>query len=162
MAFSIVRSEPGQDLLDLTAQAVEAVDVLFSAARSSVRNLVATNGKIDLARLDQEQHAAHGLAWLKVYVEALREMRQWAERLKAENRCNDRESLILEIAFGEYLSRIEGGIAMSQGEIVRLRDLCPDHPAIAAFSAHPAVQQLIDSRGSTRTLRSFGRADCRG
>ncbi len=72
---------------------------------------------------DSVQHALHGLAWLATYVQAIRQMHMWAERLAGEGRFNDTERLILQIAVQEYAEQISGGIAMSQNEIVRLSDL---------------------------------------
>ena len=58
-----------------------------------------------------------GLAWLATYVEALRQMLGWAERLESAGRLGELEALILQAAYGEYLAQIAGGIPMSQGEI---------------------------------------------
>ena len=65
----------------------------------------------------------NGLAWLATYVECVRQMAAYAERMAAEGRYGDTEALILRIGIGEYLAQIIGGIPMSQGEIVRLSDL---------------------------------------
>ncbi len=81
------------------------------------------SGKISSAKLEEHQFAAHALAWLATYVEALRQMRAWAGRIDAEGRFGEMEGLILQIGFGEYLSQIHGGIPMSQGEIARLQDM---------------------------------------
>ena len=43
-------------------------------AIEAVRAAVAPDGALDPARLEREQHAVHGLAWLATYVEALRQM----------------------------------------------------------------------------------------
>jgi (2S)-methylsuccinyl-CoA dehydrogenase len=42
------------------------------------------------------------------------------------------EGLLLQIAFGEYLTQIRGGIPMSQGEMARLSDLGIIAPAPSA------------------------------
>ena len=47
---------------------------------------VVRGGRVDAALLDQEQHGAHGLAWLKVYVAALHAMQDWALRLREHGR----------------------------------------------------------------------------
>jgi (2S)-methylsuccinyl-CoA dehydrogenase len=85
--------------------------------------VVAPGGALDAVLLDREQRAAHGLSWLATYVTALRETLLWAKRLRAAGRLGEIESLICQAAFGEYLAQIRGGIAMSQGEIVRPADL---------------------------------------
>ena len=43
-------------------------------------------------------HAAHGLAWLATYVEALRQAARWAGELDAEGRLGEIERLILRLA----------------------------------------------------------------
>ncbi|HET6466908.1 MAG TPA: acyl-CoA dehydrogenase family protein [Geminicoccaceae bacterium] len=141
-----------RNILDLAAEAVDAADALLRTATRNVRVVVAPNGELDPALLDQEQHATHGLAWLKVYVEALRQMHEWAVRLAAQGRFGEREELILEIAFSEYLARIQGGIPMSQSEFVRPRDLGIGDPATCAFLT-PAVRVLLDAGASGRRAR---------
>jgi (2S)-methylsuccinyl-CoA dehydrogenase len=61
-------------------------------------------------------------------------MQAWATRLAADGQFGEMEGLILQIAFGEYLNQIHGGIAMSQGEVARLQDLglTPDAAGAAA------------------------------
>ena len=83
----------------------------------------AAGGAIDSRRLDSCQHAVHGLAWVATCVESLRQMLRWAESLEPEGRLGETEQLVLDCAFQESLAQLTGGIAMSQGEIVRLRDL---------------------------------------
>src|SRR5882724_11989501 len=68
-------------------------------------------------------HAAHGFAWLATYVAALRATLDWAENLERAGKFGERERLILQLGFTEYLAQILGGIPMSQGEMVRPADL---------------------------------------
>ncbi|MGH6943242.1 MAG: acyl-CoA dehydrogenase family protein [Geminicoccaceae bacterium] len=125
-----------------TRAGLEAAQALLERAKDRVRELVAPEGPLDAGRLERHQHAAHGLAWLATYVEALRQMQGWAERLHAAGRQGELERLILELAFGEYLARIKGGIPMSQGETFRLPALGLDDATIDAFVADPAVRRL--------------------
>jgi (2S)-methylsuccinyl-CoA dehydrogenase len=69
--------------------------------------------------IDRAQHAAHGLAWLATYVEALRQLARWARELDGAGRLGEMEQLIAVLGAGEYARQMTGGIAMSQGEIVR-------------------------------------------
>jgi len=57
------------------------------------------------------------------YVEALRQLAGFAERLHEDGRFGETEELIVRIGLGEYIAQVAGGIAMSQGEIVRPADL---------------------------------------
>jgi (2S)-methylsuccinyl-CoA dehydrogenase len=111
------------DILGLSAQALPEVEALFIRAREALRGMVTVNGKVSGAALEENQFAAHALAWLGTYTEALRQMQAWAERLQSEGKFGAMESLILQISYGEYLNQIVGGIPMSQGEIARLGDL---------------------------------------
>ncbi|QYZ69690.1 acyl-CoA dehydrogenase family protein [Neotabrizicola shimadae] len=111
------------DLSALTGAALPQVEALFEAGRAGLKTKVAVGGKVSNAAMEEHQFAAHALAWLATYVEALRQMRAWAGRLEAEGRFGEMEGLICQICFGEYLAQVAGGIPMSQGEVARLSDL---------------------------------------
>ena len=128
-----------KNLLRQAGAAVDAVDGLFREAKESVRAKVSQDGDLRPDLLDQEQRAVHGLAWLATYVEALRQMQGWAERLHGSGGFGETEQLILKLGFSEYLARIMGGIPMNQVETIRLADLglpfnaVHENPAIQAF-----------------------------
>jgi (2S)-methylsuccinyl-CoA dehydrogenase len=111
------------DLLTLTRAAVAPAEALLATATERLRSELTENGRISGALLEANQTAAHGLAWLATYVEALRQMQAWAERLDGAGKFGEVEHLIHQIAFGEYLAQIEGGIPMSQTEILRPQDI---------------------------------------
>ncbi|MGH6915120.1 MAG: acyl-CoA dehydrogenase family protein, partial [Geminicoccales bacterium] len=138
-----------------THRAADAAQALLDQATERVRALVAPGGHLDAERLEREQHAAHGLAWLATYVQALRQMHGWAARLDQAGRLGEVERLILEIAFGEYLARIEGGIPMSQGEIVRLAALGLDGDATLAFRTQVGGLVLGNSVANRARLASL-------
>ncbi|MBA4097134.1 MAG: acyl-CoA dehydrogenase [Rhodospirillum sp.] len=127
------------DLLDACSRALEAADTVLARAQSQVARRVAPGGKVDAAALDRDQHAAHGFAWLATYVAALRATLDWAVKLDQAGKLGERERLILQLGFGEYLAQIVGGIPMSQGEIVRPSDL-----GLAASD----LQKLSDMAGT--------------
>lgn len=140
------------DLLRLTGAALAPVEKLFDMAKSRVRARVSEGGKISGALIEAEQTAAHGLAWLATYVETLRQMQKWAESLDKQGKFLEVEQLIQQIAFGEYLSQISGGIQMNQGEVVRLQDLglsVEDTPVLN----DPAIISLT-AGGNTQDARS--------
>ncbi|GFE66411.1 acyl-CoA dehydrogenase family protein [Litoreibacter roseus] len=111
------------DLLTKTAVAVGAVQTILETAKTKVRDVVSHDGRVSGALIEQNQTAAHGLAWLATYTEALGQMQKWAEGLQSTGRFGETEQLLHQIAFGEYLWQIYGGIPMSQGEILRLQDI---------------------------------------
>ncbi|MDF1855220.1 acyl-CoA dehydrogenase family protein [Pseudooceanicola sp.] len=111
------------DLLALTAAALGPVEAILEMAVTRQKDLLGKDGRVSAAAVEAEQTATHGLAWLATYVEALRQMQKWAERMSAADTFGELEQLLQQIAFGEYLWQIYGGIQMSQNEIVRLQDL---------------------------------------
>jgi len=133
------------DLLALTGAAIGPCETVLETACDRVRGMVAEGGKVSGALIEAHQTAAHGLAWLATYVEALRQMQGWAERLQADGTFGETEALLHQIAFGEYLWQIYGGIPMSQGEIVRLQDLGLSQDDQRALMA-PEVQQAMLGR----------------
>ncbi|MDE0849987.1 acyl-CoA dehydrogenase family protein [Yoonia sp.] len=111
------------DLLALTAASLPAVANVLACAKASVTALTTADGRISSALIEQHQTAAHGYAWLATYDQSLRQMQAWANRLQADSKFGETEQLIHQIAFGEYLWQIHGGIQMNQGEMVRLQDM---------------------------------------
>ena len=134
-------------LLSNARLATDTARALLDLATLSVRRLVSIDGKLSAALLEQEQRAAHGLAWLATYCEAIRELSAYGHRLEAEGRLGETECLLISIGTGEYLAQIFGGIPMSQGEMVRLGDLGLDKAAIAS-ALTPAVEAVLDSGNS--------------
>jgi (2S)-methylsuccinyl-CoA dehydrogenase len=129
------------DLLTLTKAAIAPVETLFDRARDRLRASLSVDGRISATLVEQNQTAAHGLAWLATYLESLRQMQVWAEKLTAEGGFGDVEHLLHQIAFGEYLSQIAGGIQMNQGEMLRLQDLGLD-TADGAVLDTPEIARL--------------------
>ena len=139
------------DLLSLTAAALPAVDDIVARAKNSVRALVTDGERISGKLIEENQTAAHGLAWLATYQQALQQMQNWAVRLQEQGKFGEVEQLIHQIAFGEYLWQIYGGIPMSQGEIMRLQDIGLTQDDARALM-QPAVMTLTQS-GNTQAAR---------
>ncbi len=123
MAAAVATKNQPEGLIDLAQGAVVAADAILAEAVTSVRALVTENGRISNAALEREQRATHGLSWLATYVESIRQLASYAERLTAQGKFGEIEDLIVRIGLGEYLAQILGGIPMSQGEVVRPSDL---------------------------------------
>jgi (2S)-methylsuccinyl-CoA dehydrogenase len=140
------------DLIPACDEAIEAARGLAARARGTVSAMVSRGGKLESDLLESRQFAAHGLAWLETYVAALSETLGWAKRLKETGTLGELEQLILQAAFAEYLAQIQGGIAMSQVEIVRPVDLGLTDSDVAAFWT-PAVVRLI-AQGNTPEVRA--------
>lgn len=112
-----------KDINKLTDAVIPELDALLSQAKGALRKMVVSNGRVSGALLEEHQFAAHSMSWMATYVESLREMNAWAQNLKSSGSFGEIEALLLQIAFGEYLSQLVGGIPMSQGEVARLKDL---------------------------------------
>ncbi|MEM9901188.1 MAG: acyl-CoA dehydrogenase family protein [Pseudomonadota bacterium] len=140
------------DLLSLTGAAVPPCVEILEKALAAVRAVVSDGDRVSGTLVEQHQTAAHGLAWLATYVESLRQMQGWAERLEAEGQFGEIEQLIHQIAFGEYLWQIYGGIPMSQGEIVRLQDIGLTQEDQRALMA-PEIMTLTQ-RGNSQVARA--------
>ncbi|MHA7828385.1 MAG: acyl-CoA dehydrogenase family protein [Roseovarius sp.] len=139
-------------LLGLTSAAVAPAEALLEKARTHLRDLVVVDDRVSGSAVEANQFAAHGLAWLATYVESLRQMQAWANRLTEMGKFGEVEQLIHQIAFGEYLWQIRGGIQMNQGEILRLNDLGLSLADIATLDA-PEVATLAQS-GNTQAART--------
>ncbi len=139
------------NLLTLTEAAIAPVDAIVSAARDRLRAKLSVDGRVSSTLVEQNQTAAHGLAWLATYAEALRQMQKWAKELSTESKFGEVEALIHQIAFGEYLLQICGGIQMNQGEVLRLQDMGLGQDDMRAMML-PEVQILTQS-GNTQAAR---------
>ncbi|MDP3545067.1 MAG: acyl-CoA dehydrogenase family protein [Phreatobacter sp.] len=123
MSPALAEKHAPANLTDLAQGAVVAVDAVLAEATTAVRALVTEGGRISGAAIEREQRATHGLAWLATYVESVRQLTSYAERLSATGAFGEMEELIVRIGLGEYLAQIPGGIPMNQGEVVRPADL---------------------------------------
>ena len=139
------------DLLDVSSKSLVKLEELFNVAVETVRAKVETNGRVSSKLIEENQTSAHGLAWLATYVEALRQMQKWALLLDADGAFSETEKLIHQIAFGEYLWQVRGGISMSQTEILRLQDIGVSSNAQKAFVSKDV--DLLMQQGNTQAAR---------
>ena len=118
-ASPVVSTEP-QDLVTLARDAAEAAKGLVAEATRRVRaTILSDEGKISAEKMEMQQHATHGLAWIATYAEGVRELGAYAQRLTESGEFGETESLLVRIGLGEYLDQMFSGIPMSQGEMVR-------------------------------------------
>jgi (2S)-methylsuccinyl-CoA dehydrogenase len=152
MNATALEADSEANAVALIAAALPGFEALLEEAVAAVRQKVLVEGRISSARLEQEQHAAHGLSWLATYVMALRELKAYGGRLQAEDRYGAIEDYAIRIGAGEYAAQIFGGIPMSQGEIVRLPALGLTAKAVAA-ACSDAAEALI-AEGNTPENRA--------
>ena len=117
------RREAANKLIAISQEAARAAETLLAEAKVAVRQLVTVENRAVERLFDREQRATHGLAWLATYVEAVRQLSAYAERMHDAGTFGEIEEIIVQIGIGEYLAQIQGGIPMSQGEIVRPADV---------------------------------------
>ncbi|MFO7771271.1 MAG: acyl-CoA dehydrogenase family protein [Roseovarius gahaiensis] len=141
-----------EDLLALTDAAVAPAQGVLDTALAHMRQKVVVDGRVSGAAVEANQDAAHGLAWLATYVEALRQMQNWAKGLTESGKFGEVEQLIHQIAFGEYLNQMRGGIQMNQGEMIRLPDLGLTATEVATLDT-PQVVTLVQS-GNSQAART--------
>jgi (2S)-methylsuccinyl-CoA dehydrogenase len=165
MPFAEQRADPVAPLVDQARLAVAAVDAVFADALRLVRERVTRDGRPAGELLDGAQRATHGLAWLATYVEAIRQVSAYAERMTAQGAFGEIEEHLVRIGLGEYLAQIEGGIPMSQGEIVRLGDFGLTRAQVAARMGAAVDALVADGNTAARRarlvdlLRTGGRAN---
>ena len=140
------------DLDQLCDDALAALASLYDATENAIRARVTIDGRIDANAFDEHQFAAHGFAWFTTYVTALQQMKAWSDRLVTQGKRGHLETLILQVAFGEYLAQIKGGIPMSQGEIIRLTTLGVSETDIQTFSSSRAVS-VLSAHGNSDAAR---------
>src|SRR5947207_5762713 len=135
---------PARDLVANAREATATAEALLADATLAVRRRVAADGQVNNRLLDREQRATHGLAWLATYAQAVRQLSAYAERMRAAGRLGELEEFVVRIGLGEYLAQLAGGIAMSQGEIVRPSDVGLSPEQVAARMT-PGVERLIET-----------------
>src|SRR6185503_5282993 len=132
MPPAALRPAKHDQLLTLARGATGAVEALLADAATKVRERVVLEGQPAARLFDREQRATHGLAWLATYTEAVRQLAAYAERMQERGLLGETEQLLVRIGLGEYLAQMQGGIPISQAEIVRPSDLGLSAAAVAA------------------------------
>jgi (2S)-methylsuccinyl-CoA dehydrogenase len=143
----------GHDFIEQARTALVAIEALLQDATAKLRERIIVEGHVVSRLLDREQRAAHGLAWLATYVEAVRQLVAYAERMAQAGRFGAVEEAVTRIGLGEYLAQISGGIPMSQGEFVRLADLGLSAAQVAARLGGPVEALIADGNTAERRAR---------
>lgn len=143
------------NLLDMLGDCVKLSSELAEKAKSNVLGaVVGTEGKIDAAKFDGAQHAGHGLSWFATYAESLKQLQDYALRMKEEGRFGDLEALIVQIGFSEYLTQMAGGIPMSQNEFIRPFELGLSKADLAGFEG-ANIQTLMYHGNSPKARKAL-------
>jgi (2S)-methylsuccinyl-CoA dehydrogenase len=145
-----IQSSRIADLIPLLESTAEAANGLRDRSRDAVAAKVSAGGKIDNAALEREQHAAHGLAWIATYTEALNQIASYARRMADEGRFGEMESLLSQIGAAEYAAQLAGGVLMSQGEIARAHELGVSEKDQTAFITANVRDLIAGTTAATR------------
>jgi (2S)-methylsuccinyl-CoA dehydrogenase len=144
-------SEPSRpDLIPLLGATAEAANTLRDRCRDAVAGKVSQGGKIDGEALEREQHAAHGLAWIATYAEALNQVASYARRMSDEGRFGEMEALLAQIGAAEYAAQLFGGVTMSQNEVARLHELGVSEKDALAFVSKDVPALIGSTTPATR------------
>ncbi len=136
-----------ENLPEICAQALKEITPLLQTAKAFVKEKVTVEGKVSGAKVEEYQFIAHGFAWFTTYFEGISSLVNWHQSLVLSGLSSETEQLILQIGASEYLNQMLTGISMSQGEIIRPKDLgLPQLPASGLSN-------------STRTLLLHGSTD---
>jgi (2S)-methylsuccinyl-CoA dehydrogenase len=146
IAASRAAAEP--ELVELSREASIALDALLADAVAKVRERVVVEGHTVSRLFDREQRATHGLAWLATYVESVRQLAAYTQRMIASDTFGELEEHIVRIGLGEYIAQIVGGIPMSQGEVVRPSDLGLSTAQVAS-RINRSCESLVASGNTT-------------
>jgi (2S)-methylsuccinyl-CoA dehydrogenase len=151
----------GMKLVCAARDATLVAESILRDATVAVRERL--SGRPDAMELlfEREQRATHGLAWLATYVETIRQITAYAERMHGAGALGKLEQLLIRIGLGEYLAQIAGGIPMSQGEFARPADLGLVTATIVERIAAPLAALLAD-RNDRRRLIELMRSDGNG
>ncbi|MCW1383529.1 acyl-CoA/acyl-ACP dehydrogenase [Novosphingobium sp. KCTC 2891] len=96
------------------ANELKAAQAYRAAARAGLAERLSTR------KIDEEQRAAHGFAWVATSVAALEAISGWLER---GGGANPVDVLVAKLAFAEIIGQLVGGLAMGQNEMFRPADL---------------------------------------
>ncbi len=154
---SSASSPSGKSRTSVTVQteaAVSAAESILASASAKMRSRLSPGGKLSATAIEREQSAVHGLAWLATYVEAIRQLAAYSQRMEASGELDETGRLLVQIGLGEYLAQIFGGIAMSQNETIRLSSLDLSEEQVATQKS-AAVQSLIATGTSPETRARF-------
>ena len=146
---------PAEALLDHADAAVQAARRFAAAAQDAVcKDVTKPDGRVDNDAANRQQRRMHGLAWVATYVETLAQTAHWARGLAAAGRFGESERDAVMIGFGEYLASLADGIAMSQNEYARPREL-GIAAAAAALTATPEVAWFLDNGNTAERRRAL-------
>jgi (2S)-methylsuccinyl-CoA dehydrogenase len=114
---------------------LEALGAVYQKALANLKTKVVVNGRLNGDRLNDEQLAAHALAYLATELEACRQLSAWAARVGGEF-----EGKVARAYVGELARNLRGGVDLGACENIALADLGLTDADLADTLLHPEVQ----------------------
>jgi (2S)-methylsuccinyl-CoA dehydrogenase len=99
-------------------QVIEAIEGVYQRAHDNVKAIVIEGDRISGKKLNENQLAAHAVAYLATELEACRQMASWAERVGG-----DYEGKVARAYVGEVARAIVGGVDLGACENIGLSEL---------------------------------------
>src|SRR6202166_5089706 len=100
MPIAAHRTAAEPDLIELGREATAALEALLADAVRKVGERVVVEGHPVARLFDREQRATHGLAWLATYVEAVRQLAAYTERIVGSDAFGELEEHLVRIGIG--------------------------------------------------------------
>jgi (2S)-methylsuccinyl-CoA dehydrogenase len=151
--------------VEMLKSAADAARLYVASVRDGLADRWRKDGKLDRTAIDENQHAAHGLAWIATYAETLTQVAAWSERLAAENKFGGTEQLLAHLLFAEYGAQLLGGLPMTQNEIIRPQDMHASMEAVALLAssdlgvlARAGIEQSVKTQIAAALERARGQA----
>jgi (2S)-methylsuccinyl-CoA dehydrogenase len=139
------------------ALALAALERLYGKAREAVRARVYDGEKLAAKKLDEEQLAAHALAYLATELEAARQLTGWADRVEASAEGGAYERLIAETYLAELTRQLRGGVDLGQTETLSLAELGVGADVVHDTIESPEVAAFADEKTRADAYLSLAR-----
>jgi (2S)-methylsuccinyl-CoA dehydrogenase len=121
-------------------EVLAVLELLFTSARERVLARVREDsGKISSTKLDEEQLAAHALAYLRVELEAATQLHAWQARQGGEL-----EERIANLYLAEVVRSLRGGVDLGQTELISLAEMGIDAEVLARSILRPEIAAWAD------------------
>ena len=135
------------------AHAVAALETLYARALDRLRAKVIVGGKVSSDKLDAEQVAAHGLAYLATEAATCREMAAWATRTGGAQERRIADAYIADVVRG-----VRSGIWLGACETVGTSELGLTAGDLDETIAAPAVRAWADEHAGAVAYQAIARA----
>jgi len=133
--------------------AIAALEALYARALERLRAKVIVGGKVSSEKLDAEQVAAHGLAYLATEVATCRELAAWAVRTGGAQERRIADAYIADVVRGA-----RSGVWLGACETVGTSELGLHAGDLDETIAAPALRTWADEHASAAAYQAIARA----